>query len=216
MTVHFRVAEMASGSYWHLAFLRWSMVAIFVWFGIQKFTPYAAEAIAPLIANSPFMGWLRVFGVRGEAKIIGTIELTTASPDFRIGDPDRICCGRGYGLRYVPLNCVVLFQHAWGHSEKLDRFPNHLDVVRTVSAEGHCPARCVLYAASGILVAVTCGRHFGNCSTGYNRSFRDSYAPTADRTSDRGGRQRVANVVLGQVASGLASPGRPKASPLYS
>ena len=79
MAVHFQVAEMASGSYWHLAFLRWSMVAVFVWFGIQKFTPYAAEAIAPLIANSPFMGWLRVFGVRGEAKIIGTIELTTAA-----------------------------------------------------------------------------------------------------------------------------------------
>ena len=77
MTVHFQVAEMASGSYWHLAFLRWSMVAIFIWFGIQKFTPYAAEAIAPLIANSPFMRWL--VGERGEAKIIGTIELTTAA-----------------------------------------------------------------------------------------------------------------------------------------
>jgi len=79
MTVHFQVAEMASGSYWHLAFLRWSMVAIFIWFGMQKFTPYAAEAIAPLIANSPFMRWLGVFGERGEAKIIGTIELTTAA-----------------------------------------------------------------------------------------------------------------------------------------
>ena len=79
MTVHFHVAEMASGSYWHLAFLRWSMVAIFIWFGIQKFTPYAAEAIAPLIANSPFTRWLSVFGVRGEAKIVGTIELTTAA-----------------------------------------------------------------------------------------------------------------------------------------
>jgi reactive chlorine resistance protein C len=55
------------------------MVAIFIWFGIQKFTPYAAEAIAPLIANSPFMRWLGVFGERGEAKIIGTIELTTAA-----------------------------------------------------------------------------------------------------------------------------------------
>jgi hypothetical protein len=32
MTVHFQVAEMASGSYWHLAFLRWSLVAIFIWF----------------------------------------------------------------------------------------------------------------------------------------------------------------------------------------
>ena len=69
MTVHFQVAEMASGSYWHLAFLRWSLVAIFIWFAIQKFTPNAAEAIEPLIANSP------LFGVRGEAKI----ELTTAA-----------------------------------------------------------------------------------------------------------------------------------------
>jgi uncharacterized membrane protein YkgB len=79
MTIHFQVAEMASGSYWHLAFLRWSLVGIFIWFAIQKFTPYAAEAIAPLIANSPFMSWLGRFGVRGEAKIIGTIELTTAA-----------------------------------------------------------------------------------------------------------------------------------------
>src|SRR5580692_6215347 len=79
MNIRFRVAEKSSGSYLHLAFLRWSMVAIFIWFGIQKFTPYAAEAIAPLIANSPFMRWLGVFGERGEAKIIGTIELTTAA-----------------------------------------------------------------------------------------------------------------------------------------
>jgi uncharacterized membrane protein YkgB len=79
MTFHFQVAEMASGSYWHLAFLRWSLVGIFVWFAIQKFTPYAAEAIAPLIANSPFMKWLGMFGVSGEAKVIGTIELTTAA-----------------------------------------------------------------------------------------------------------------------------------------
>lgn len=79
MTLHFQVAELASGSYWPLAILRWSMVAVFIWFAIQKFTPYAAEAIAPLIASSPFVRWLGVFGVRGEAKIIGTIELTTAA-----------------------------------------------------------------------------------------------------------------------------------------
>jgi uncharacterized membrane protein YkgB len=79
MTVHFQVAERSGGSYRHLALLRWSMVAIFIWFGIQKFTPYAAEAIAPLIAHSPFMSWLSVFGVGGEAKIVGTIELTTAA-----------------------------------------------------------------------------------------------------------------------------------------
>jgi len=55
------------------------MVAIFIWFGIQKFTPYAAEAIAPLISHSPFMSWLGVFGVTGEARVVGTIELVTAA-----------------------------------------------------------------------------------------------------------------------------------------
>jgi uncharacterized membrane protein YkgB len=79
MALHFQVAEKSNGGYWHLALLRWSMVAIFIWFGIQKFTPYAADAIAPLIQHSPFMSWLGVFGVRGEAKIVGSIELTTAA-----------------------------------------------------------------------------------------------------------------------------------------
>ncbi|MFP3646705.1 DUF417 family protein [Paraburkholderia sp. SIMBA_054] len=79
MDLQFSVAERRNESSRHLALLRWSMVAIFVWFGIQKFTPYAADAIAPLISNSPFMSWLTVFGKIGEARIIGTIELTTAA-----------------------------------------------------------------------------------------------------------------------------------------
>src|ERR1700737_1081233 len=79
MTVHFQVPERSSGSYRHLALLRWSMVAIFIWFGIQKFTPYAAEAIAPLIAHSPFMSWLSVFGGGGEARICGAVQLTAAA-----------------------------------------------------------------------------------------------------------------------------------------
>jgi uncharacterized membrane protein YkgB len=79
MKAYFRIAERSSGSYGHLALLRWSMAAIFIWFGIQKFTPYAADAIAPLIQHSPFMSWLGVFGVRGEARVVGTIELLTAA-----------------------------------------------------------------------------------------------------------------------------------------
>ena len=54
------------------------MVGIFVGFCIRKLTPYAADAIAPLIPHSPFMNWLGVFGVR-EAKIVGGIELITAA-----------------------------------------------------------------------------------------------------------------------------------------
>lgn len=79
MKVDFQVAEKNGGTYWHLALLRWTMAFIFIWFGIQKFTPYAADAIAPLISHSPFMSWLGVFGVRGEARVIGCIELVTAA-----------------------------------------------------------------------------------------------------------------------------------------
>ena len=97
MAVHFRVAEKANGSYRHLALLRWSMVGIFIWFGIQKFTPYAAEAIAPLIAHSPFISWLSVFGVGGEAKIIGTIELTIAAA-LIIGSVNPIASALGAAM----------------------------------------------------------------------------------------------------------------------
>jgi reactive chlorine resistance protein C len=79
MRIQFNVAEKGEGANRHLALLRWTMVFIFIWFGIQKFTPYAAESIQPLIAHSPFMSWLGVFGVRGEAKVVGTIELVTAA-----------------------------------------------------------------------------------------------------------------------------------------
>jgi uncharacterized membrane protein YkgB len=79
MAFKLQIAERNVAGSGYLALLRWSMVAIFVWFGIQKFTPYAADAIAPLISHSPFMSWMSVFGVSGEAKVIGSIELVTAA-----------------------------------------------------------------------------------------------------------------------------------------
>jgi uncharacterized membrane protein YkgB len=74
----FRVAERGTSSRLHLIPLRWALVIVFVWFGAEKFTAYAAEGIAPLISHSPIVSWLQTFGVRGESEIIGTIELTTA------------------------------------------------------------------------------------------------------------------------------------------
>ena len=74
----FNIAERGAGSYWPLSILRWVMVLIFVSFGIQKFTPQSAEGIAVYISNSPFVSWLGIFGIRGEAYLLGTIELTTA------------------------------------------------------------------------------------------------------------------------------------------
>lgn len=73
--MNFKIAE---NPYRLLAILRWAMVLIFLAFGIQKFTPQAAQGIVQFISHSPLVGWLAIFGVRGEAYLIGTIELGTA------------------------------------------------------------------------------------------------------------------------------------------
>ena len=79
MKTSFNVAEKGAGSYGLLAILRWVMVVIFVSFGMQKFTPQSAHGIELYISNSPFVSWLSVFGVRGEADLLGCIELTIAA-----------------------------------------------------------------------------------------------------------------------------------------
>jgi uncharacterized membrane protein YkgB len=73
------IAEKGHGSYWLLGILRWVMVLIFISFGIQKFTPQSAHGIALYISNSPFVSWLSIFGIRGEAYLLGIVELTTAA-----------------------------------------------------------------------------------------------------------------------------------------
>ena len=75
----FHIAEQGGGSYWTLAILRWVMVIIFISFGIQKFTLQSAHGIALYISNSPFISWLSVFGLRGEAYFLGVTELGIAA-----------------------------------------------------------------------------------------------------------------------------------------
>jgi hypothetical protein len=109
MIKDFNVSEKGHGSYWLLGILRWVMVLIFISFGIQKFTPQSAQGIALYISNSPFVSWLSVFGIRGEAYLLGTIELTTRHYSrCRRVYPDSI------GTRLIDGNCyfcdyVVVF-----------------------------------------------------------------------------------------------------------
>jgi len=79
MIKDFNVSEKGHGSYWVLGILRWVMVLIFISFGIQKFTPQSADGIAFYISNSPLVSWLSVFGIRGQAYLLGITELTTAA-----------------------------------------------------------------------------------------------------------------------------------------
>jgi reactive chlorine resistance protein C len=76
----FNIAERTGGSCWSLAFLRWALVIVFLWFGGMKFTSYEAHGNAPLIDHSPIMSWMNVaFGIQGASDLIGTIELATAA-----------------------------------------------------------------------------------------------------------------------------------------
>jgi uncharacterized membrane protein YkgB len=53
------------------------MVFIFAIFGYQKWFPFEAETIEPLIAHSPLVFWLiPAFGVRGASWFLGTTECT--------------------------------------------------------------------------------------------------------------------------------------------
>ena len=79
-TIGFSVAEHSSADASTLAFLRWSLVIIFLWFGGMKFTAYEANGIAPFIAHSPIMSWLHTaFGIQGASYVIGVLELSTAA-----------------------------------------------------------------------------------------------------------------------------------------
>ena len=57
--------------------LRCSLVLIFLWFGLLKFTAYEAEGVAPLAMNSPLLAWaLAALGKQGFAMALGVIEIS--------------------------------------------------------------------------------------------------------------------------------------------
>jgi reactive chlorine resistance protein C len=61
------------------AILRYGLVAILIYFGIFKFHPVEAEAIRPLVSESPFMGWMySILSVQGVSTLIGITELVVA------------------------------------------------------------------------------------------------------------------------------------------
>ena len=54
----------------------YALVIIFLWFGCLKFTDFEASGIAPLVSNSPWMGWIyAALGVAGGAKLVGVVEI---------------------------------------------------------------------------------------------------------------------------------------------
>jgi len=62
-----------------IALLRYSLVAILLYFGLFKFTPTEARAIQPLVEHSPLTSWIySVLNVDMVSQLIGLAELAIA------------------------------------------------------------------------------------------------------------------------------------------
>jgi uncharacterized membrane protein YkgB len=61
------------------AVLRYGLVALLLVWGSFKFAAFEAEAIRPLVENSPFLSWLYpLLGIRATSSLIGVIEVAAA------------------------------------------------------------------------------------------------------------------------------------------
>lgn len=59
--------------------VRYGLALVVGWIGALKFTGYEAAGIQPLVAHSPFLGWLYdIFGVQGLSDALGTVEIIAA------------------------------------------------------------------------------------------------------------------------------------------
>ncbi len=55
---------------------RYGLVVVFAWIGAMKFTAYEANAIQPLVANSPLMSWLyNILSVQAFSNGLGVLEI---------------------------------------------------------------------------------------------------------------------------------------------
>jgi uncharacterized membrane protein YkgB len=58
---------------------RYGLVVVIGWIGALKFANFEAHQIQPLVANSPFMGWLyHIFPVYTFSALLGVFELSAA------------------------------------------------------------------------------------------------------------------------------------------
>jgi uncharacterized membrane protein YkgB len=59
--------------------LRYGLVLVIGWIGLMKFTGYEAQGIEPLVAHSPYLGWMyHILTVRQFAAGLGVVEVLIA------------------------------------------------------------------------------------------------------------------------------------------
>ena len=64
---------------WGGTLIRYGLVLVLAWIGAMKFTGYEAEAIQPLVANSPLMSWVYgIWSTQGFSNLLGVTEIVIA------------------------------------------------------------------------------------------------------------------------------------------
>lgn len=59
--------------------IRYGLVLVIGWIGAMKFTGYEAQAILPMVAHSPLMGWVyTLFSIQAFSNLLGVIEIAIA------------------------------------------------------------------------------------------------------------------------------------------
>lgn len=59
--------------------IRYGLVLVIAWIGAMKFTAYEANGIQPMVANSPFMGWVyHVLSIQAFSNVLGIVEIAIA------------------------------------------------------------------------------------------------------------------------------------------
>ncbi|MCB0111547.1 MAG: DUF417 family protein [Caldilineaceae bacterium] len=59
--------------------MRYGLVLVIGWIGAMKFTPYEAQAIQPMVANSPLLSWVyQIFDIQTFSNLLGVVELAIA------------------------------------------------------------------------------------------------------------------------------------------
>jgi reactive chlorine resistance protein C len=99
--------------------LRYGLVLIIAWFGAFKFTPTEAQAIQPLVANSPLLRWLyALLDVGGASRAIGSVELLIAGLiALRPWSPRLSAAGSlaAVGMFVTTLSFLATTPGAWAH-----------------------------------------------------------------------------------------------------
>lgn len=104
--------------------LRYGLVLLVLWFGLFKFTPTEAQAIQPLVANSPLLSWLyAVTDGRGASRVIGFAEIAIALLIATRSFSPRASAAGSIGaviMFLTTLSFLVTTPGSWG---RVDGFP---------------------------------------------------------------------------------------------